>query len=177
MLAVGISMYWYRSREQEFTSYFSQDGDLVYCCNIPGLMQKVGVECKVNEWRIFIDSSKRSLKAVPLHNGSNYTTLPIGHSVHLKESYENLELILTKIGYTSHDWMICGDLKVLCMLLGQQAGYTKYPGFMCEWDSRARSQHCEQNIGHQGHLLNLEARTFCAKVLSIRRKYCCHPFI
>jgi hypothetical protein len=30
------------------------------------------------------------------------------------------------------------------MLLGQQAGYTKYPCFMCEWDSRATSQHCEQ---------------------------------
>jgi hypothetical protein len=40
--------------------------------------------------------------------------------------------------------MICGDLKVLCMLLGQQAGYTKYPSFRCEWDSRARSQHWQQ---------------------------------
>jgi hypothetical protein len=29
MLAPGTSMYWYRSREQEFTGYFSQDGDLV----------------------------------------------------------------------------------------------------------------------------------------------------
>jgi hypothetical protein len=35
LLAAGTSMYWYRSREQEFTSYFSQGGDLVYCCNIP----------------------------------------------------------------------------------------------------------------------------------------------
>jgi hypothetical protein len=95
----------------------------------------------MNEWRLFIDSSKRSLKAVLLHNGNNYSSLPIGHSVHLKESYENLELVLTKIGYTARDWMICGDLKVLCMLLGQQAGYTKYPCFMCEWDSRERSQH------------------------------------
>jgi hypothetical protein len=79
-----------------------------------------------------------------LHNGNNYASLGIGHSVHLKESYENLELVLTKIGYTANDWMICGDLKVLCMLLGQQAGYTKYPCFMCEWDSRARSHHWEQ---------------------------------
>jgi hypothetical protein len=98
----------------------------------------------VNEWRIFIDSSKRSLKVALLHNGSNYASLPIGHSVHLTESYENLDLVVTKIGYTTHDWMICGDPKVLCMLLGQQAGYTKYPCFMCEWDSRARSQHWEQ---------------------------------
>lgn len=27
------------------------------------------------------------------------------------------------------------------MLLGQQGGYTKYPCFLCEWDSRNRAQH------------------------------------
>ena len=27
------------------------------------------------------------------------------------------------------------------MLLGQQSGFTKYPCFMCEWDSRERSNH------------------------------------
>jgi hypothetical protein len=107
-------------------------------------MQKFGVKYKVNEWRLFIDSSKTSLKAVLLHNCNNYASLPIGHLVHLKESYENLKLVLTNIGSTAHYWMICGDLKLLCMLLGQQAGYAKYPYFMCEWDSRARSQHREQ---------------------------------
>jgi hypothetical protein len=112
-------MYWYRSRENEFKSHFSQDGDSVYCCNIPGLTQKFGVDNKVNERRVFIDSSKRRLKAVVLHNGNNYASLPIGHSVHLKECYENLQLVLTKIGYTAHDWMICGTMKVLCMLLRQ----------------------------------------------------------
>jgi hypothetical protein len=64
-------MYWQRSREQEFTSYFSQNGDLVYCCDIPGLMQNFGVEYKVNEWRLFIDSFKIILRAVLLHNGNN----------------------------------------------------------------------------------------------------------
>jgi hypothetical protein len=97
----------------------------------------------VNEWQLFIDSSKRRLKAVLLHNGNKYASLPIGHSVHLKESYENLELALTMMGYTVHN-MICGDLKVFFMLLGQQAGYIKYPCFMCEWESRVRSQHWEQ---------------------------------
>jgi hypothetical protein len=50
LLAAGTSMYWYRSREQEFTSYFSQDGDLVYCFNIHGLMEQFSIEYKVNEW-------------------------------------------------------------------------------------------------------------------------------
>jgi hypothetical protein len=34
-----------------------------------------------------------------------------------------------------------------------------------------------KNIGNQGYLVKLGARTFSAKVMSIRRKYCCHPFI
>jgi hypothetical protein len=45
---------------------------------------------------------------------------------------------------TAHDWMMYGHLNVLCMLLGQQACYTKYPCFMREWGSRARSQHWKQ---------------------------------
>jgi hypothetical protein len=48
-LAAGKSMYWYRSRENEFTIYFSQDSDLEYCHNILGLMQKFGIENKVIE--------------------------------------------------------------------------------------------------------------------------------
>jgi hypothetical protein len=47
----------------------------------------------VNKWRLLIDSSKRNLKVVLLHNGNNYASLSIGHSVHLKENYENLELV------------------------------------------------------------------------------------
>ena len=30
---------------------------------------------------------------------------------------------------------------MVCFLLGQQRGYTKYPCFLCMWDSRARSKH------------------------------------
>ncbi|GFX66024.1 uncharacterized protein TNCV_14451 [Trichonephila clavipes] len=92
------------------------------------------------EWRLFIDSSKRSLKAV-LHNGNRYASVPVGPSVHLKECYENLKFILNKLSYSDHKWTICGDLKVISMLLGQQSGYTKFPCFLCDWDSRDRKQH------------------------------------
>jgi hypothetical protein len=120
-------------------------------------MQKFGVEYKVNEWRLLIDSSKRSLKAVLLHNGNNNTSLSIGRSVQLQECYDDLELFLTKIGFTAHDWIICGDLKLVCMILGQQADYTKYQCFMCEWDSRARNQHWEQK--HRTPRTSLESRS------------------
>ena len=39
---------------------------------------------------------------------------------------------------------MCVDLKMVCFLLGQQSGFTKYPCFLCLWDSRARSQHWEK---------------------------------
>ena len=50
-------------------------------------------------------------------------------------------MLLTKIKYDEHKWMVCGDLKVLSILLGQQGVYTKYPCFLCLWDSRAKNEH------------------------------------
>ena len=49
--------------------------------------------------------------------------------------------MLEKISYCQHEWQICVDLKMVNLLLGQQSGFTKYPCFLCMWDSRDRSQH------------------------------------
>ncbi|KAF2357548.1 hypothetical protein FHG87_011689 [Trinorchestia longiramus] len=43
--------------------------------------------------------------------------------------------------YQKHRWLICGDLKVVGLILGLQDGYTKYPCFLCLWDSHADDQH------------------------------------
>jgi hypothetical protein len=48
---------------------------------------------------LFIDSSKVSLKAVLLHNGNKYPSVPLAHAVNMKESYENVKLLLEKIHY------------------------------------------------------------------------------
>ena len=88
-------------------------------------------------WRLFIDSSKRILKAVLLHNSNILASIPLA----LSELYETLKLVLEKIKYHEHEWQICGDLKVIGLLLGQQRGYTKYPCFLWEWDSRATDKH------------------------------------
>ncbi|GBM08624.1 hypothetical protein AVEN_52461-1 [Araneus ventricosus] len=63
------------------------------------------------------------------------------HSVHFEENYNDLSMILEKINYHEHRWMVCGDFKMLTMLLGHHAGYTKYPCFLCLWDSRVRDLH------------------------------------
>ena len=77
------------------------------------------------EWRLFIDSYKLSLKAVLLHNGKRIPSVPIGHAVHMKETYINMKVLLNSINYNEHKWKICGDLKVIAILLGMQLGYTK----------------------------------------------------
>lgn len=64
----------------------------------------------------------------------------MAHSTQLKESYENGKYVLEKIRYDGHRWQVCGDLKILSIILGLQSGYTKYPSFLCLWDSTARAQ-------------------------------------
>ena len=55
--------------------------------------------------------------------------------------------MLTKIKYYSPNrWTICGDLKILNMLLGHQGGYTKYFRFLCVWDSGNRAEYLIKKI-------------------------------
>jgi hypothetical protein len=65
------------------------------------------------------------LKAVLLHNRNVPASIQLAHSTKLSESYETLKFVLEKIKYQEHEWQICGDLKVIGLLLGQQSGNTK----------------------------------------------------
>ena len=84
------------------------------------------------ECRLFIDGSKRSQKCVLLHNGNKFAAVQIGHSTSLKELYQNVKLVLDKIAYFDHNWIICVDLKMINFLLGEQSGYTMFPCFLCQ---------------------------------------------
>jgi hypothetical protein len=117
------------------------EGELVYCCDIPNLIQNLlASSYDPEEWRLFIDSSKRSLKAMLLNNGNELASVPVAHSTSRKENYVNLEMVLEKNKYYEHNWIVCCDLKVYGILLGQQGGYTKFPCSICEWDSRSREK-------------------------------------
>ncbi|GFT20544.1 uncharacterized protein TNCV_2183811 [Trichonephila clavipes] len=99
-----------------------------------------------SDWRLFIDSSKISLKCVLLNNGNKYGSIPIAHLVTLKEEYANIAKVMETIKYQDHKWFICVDLKMVNFLLGQQGEYTKFPCFMCFWDSRDKLHHWSQKV-------------------------------
>jgi hypothetical protein len=114
LLAPETTFYWYREREKEFRQYFTKNDEvsLVYSNNINGLIAALGVDYDPEQWRLFIDSSCRSLKAVLLHNGNRVASVPVGHSVQMSENYNNMDLLLRSLNYSQHNWLICGDLKV-----------------------------------------------------------------
>ena len=99
-------------------------------------MEVLGHEYNPDQWHLVIDSSKVSLKVVQLHNGNRFPSVPLAHAANMKESYESMKLLLGKIKYDEFKCKLCGDLKVVALLLGMLVGYTKYCCFLCEWDSR-----------------------------------------
>ena len=78
---------------------------------------------------------------VLFHNGNTFPSIPLAHAANMKESYESMKLLLGKIKYDEFKWMLCGDLKVVALLLAMQLGYTKYCCFLCEWDGRDKKNH------------------------------------
>ena len=69
------------------------------------------IEYNLDEWRLFVDSSKRSLKYMLLYNGNKFACVPIGHSVIVEEHYLNVKMVLQKLLYGKHNWAIYVDLK------------------------------------------------------------------
>ena len=61
-------------------------------------------------------SSKNSWKAVSLHGGNKFPSVPLAHAVHMQEMWENLQDLLQKTGYEYHRWNVYADLKVTAMV-------------------------------------------------------------
>ena len=85
-----------RNREIKFLQYFTSGDDFVYCYYVKGFLLAVGMpKYESTDWKFFIDSSKRSLKCVLLHNTKDqkYKAVPIGYSTKLKKEYEKIKAI------------------------------------------------------------------------------------
>lgn len=131
----------YRDRQKDFVPFFDVSEELYFCSDIDGLMGKMKIKHIPNEWRLFIDTGKSSLKAVLLHIGNKHPSVPIGYSKVHKESYHSIKFLFEKIQYSEYEWLICADLKVVALITGLQLGYTKFMCFLCEWDSRDKASH------------------------------------
>ena len=97
----------------------------MFCNDVCSVMEVLGRKFIPDQWRLFIDSSKVSLKVLLLCNRNKFPSIPLAHATNMKESYESMKLLLGKFKYGEFKWKFCGDLKVVALLFGMQLGYTK----------------------------------------------------
>lgn len=130
-----------RERSNYLAKCFDKRDNIYYCKDIPNLFNAMKQEFVPNDWRLFIDGNKTSVKAVLLHNGNEKPSIPVAYAVNIKESYDTMKDVLSLIQYRRFNFQIVADYKVIAFLMGLQSGYTKYCCYLCLWDSRADSQH------------------------------------
>jgi len=67
---------------------------LVACKDVDGLFKALNMSHCSDELRLFIHSSKVSLKAVLLHNGNVLPSIPVAHAFGIKESDDSMKQLL-----------------------------------------------------------------------------------
>jgi len=140
-------------------------GYFTYCKYTDSLKDAMHMRHSPEQWRLFIDASKTSLKAVLLHNGNELPSIPVAYAPSTKETYTTMNNILVEVDYKKYQWEVCGDFKVIAVLLGLQAGYTKYSCFLCDWDCRARGTHYSRKHWPHRQSLTHGMKTFIHKSL------------
>ena len=71
---------------------------LYYCVDTHGLCKKIRINYFASEERLFIDSSKQSLKTAFLHNKNTYASISMAHSFQMQD-YKNIKILLELIKY------------------------------------------------------------------------------
>jgi len=59
-------------------------------------MEELQLQHASEQWRLFIDSSKVSLKAVLLHDGNKHLAIPIAHAAHMTETCAKIQGMLKR---------------------------------------------------------------------------------
>lgn len=135
------------------------------------------------DWRLFIDSSKASHRAVLLHNEKIKPSIPIDINVaHLRETYDNIKQLLWCINYdhhNQHNWQVCEDMKVVTLAMGFQNGYSEYYCVLCEWNSRARDSHYDvvtssRETSHSIHRWSL-GKKYIQHLSLVKSRLCYQP--
>lgn len=141
ILAPGIKVARYKQRSAALFPFFNvnEENTIAHCNNTHGithgLMEAMKIEYNPEHWRLFLDASRTTLKAVLLYIDNSKNPVPIAMSTVTKETYESLRMILNLVHYDEHEWRICTDLKVTAILSGIRLGYVSNMCFLCLWDS------------------------------------------
>ena len=141
LLCQDTKVCFYGGRHEEFKDFFSLEDGVMFCNDVCSVMEVLGHEYNPDQWCLFTDSSKASLKVVLLHNGNRFPSIPLAHAANVKDNYESMKLLLGKIKYDELKWKLCGHLKVVALLLRMHLRYIKYCCSMCKWDSCDKKNH------------------------------------
>ena len=94
-----VSFYDQRSKTKRSSNFFSTDGEICYYNDIPAVFESIGINYNPDDWRLFMDVFKESIKAVLLHKENILLSVPVAYSTTLKETYNILQFILNIISY------------------------------------------------------------------------------
>ena len=95
--AAGTNVSYFRTRHVTLSTFYAKEDSLCFCTDINGLFHKLGFEHLTDDWRLFIDFSKRCLKATLLHNGNVKPSILVVLVVGMKEMNESMTVILKSI--------------------------------------------------------------------------------
>jgi len=91
----------YCGRHEQFKDFPSPEDGVMFCNDVCSVMEFLVHEHNPDQWRLFSDSPKVTLKAVLLHNGNRFPSVPLAHAANMKESYETMKLLLDKLIMTN----------------------------------------------------------------------------
>ncbi|GBM63472.1 hypothetical protein AVEN_260905-1 [Araneus ventricosus] len=95
---------------------FCQDGDVIFCNDVDSLFKALGLQHNPQEWRLFIDPSKVSLKAVLLHN--------VGQQAQKKSTTTKRQFLIPSVKNKENESLVASE-KILLPPLHIKLGLMK----------------------------------------------------
>ena len=118
--------------------FFTVEGTLVAWKDVDGLFKALNMSQCSGERRLFIDSSKVSLKAVLLHNGNVLPSIPVAHQFGIKESDVSMKQLLQYMQWTHTSRKFVRTWKSLHVCLDCRSGTLNFLVFCVSGTAEAR---------------------------------------
>lgn len=85
-MAAGAKVTAFRKRQSDFQKCFrvNQEKNFAYCHDVDELMKAMEINYKAEDWRVFIDSGKDTLKAILLDTKNEKPSVPIAYGTDTK---------------------------------------------------------------------------------------------